>query len=741
MLQNELANILLYVPFNQEYPATAQIQETLTLEEFYATGGCYYNPEFDKEIQNINTLTDEQLADLEYPLSRETVINMLEEQRDAEKSLVSWIKSSGTGVYCIAGDAGTGKSTFLHHLEYEHPEFEWEFIDIQRSVETIKIMDQEFSFNRFSTLRDKVLSSIIYQMVDSLFVKNTDHIYDYKKTKRNIREWLSFFQKYCSKYHPNSKIRELYEELNNIHELSRLKYCTQCAKVFRDYYASLCNSGRQKIVFKSVVEQYFIFLLYHDLKKKHIIVFDNLERYIGTDEIFNDQIIEFFRQLRLIRDNYSRQADRNNEQTTNFAKHFQFIVAMRKTSVRMFTPQQNADFIAHKIDLSDWFAIDKIIEKKIRWYERHVELLEDKYDPILFSHLQYILADQGRTGNVLRGLRLKLNLLFNNDKRLIVDFLISTLKTSNNNNYLRIANTYNERTDISESLRKFAYRSIIWRIVFNKLRTSEWLQHILSFGDKELITAELDYARKILTILSNYALERPQAYISLYELLSTLYPQIHNIKKWFWDKNTATERSKLAKVLYSMNYYDRRENNWFQFIDIQCNSQAINEKHLSDALVFEESVFQPNVAKEMRIQITTSGKAYLGYVVQTFEFISCIYNELPPLLCAVPTPHELRQCDVESLECVKIAECVAEQSAVLQQNVMEDIRNGFTVRYQKERGSAHALSYAERVKNSHRGYLNNFCEFFDVYVVIDDPELREKKKAAIDKLMSIGDKY
>ena len=111
MLQNELANILLYVPFNQEYPVPAQIQDTLTLEEFYATGGCYYNPEFDKEIQNINTLTDEQLADLEYPLNRETVINMLEEQRDAEKSLVSWIKSSGTGVYCIAGDAEIGRAS------------------------------------------------------------------------------------------------------------------------------------------------------------------------------------------------------------------------------------------------------------------------------------------------------------------------------------------------------------------------------------------------------------------------------------------------------------------------------------------------------------------------------------------------------------------------------------------------------------------------------------------------------
>ena len=197
----------------------------------------------------------------------------------------------------------------------------------------------------------------------------------------------------------------------------------------------------------------------------------------------------------------------------------------------------------------------------------------------------------------------------------------------------------------------------------------------------------------------------------------------------------------MSKVLYSMNYYDRRENNWFQFIDIQCNSQAINEKHLSDAQAFEESVFQPSVAKDMRIQITTSGKAYLGYVVQTFEFISCIYNKLPPLLCVVPTLQDLQKHDIDSLECVRIAKCVAERSAILRQNVMNDIQNGFNIRYQKERGTAHALSYAERIKNSHQGYLNNFCEFFDVCVVVDDTELRKKKEAVIKKLKSISDIY
>ena len=72
---------------------------------------------------------------------------------------------------------------------------------------------------------------------------------------------------------------------------------------------------------------------------------------------------------------------------------------------------------------------------------------------------------------------------------------------------------------------------------------------------------------------------------------------------------------------------------------------------------------------------------------------------------------------------------------------MNDIQNGFNIRYQKERGTAHALSYAERIKNSHQGYLNNFCEFFDVCVVVDDTELRKKKEAVIKKLKSISDIY
>lgn len=741
MLRNKLANLLLYVPFNQEYSAPEKVQEALTINEFYKDDGCYYDPEFDSEIQSLNSLTDEAISDLDYPISREQMISVLEKQRDEEISLVSWIKNNGTGVYCVAGDAGTGKSTFLHHLEYKFKEYSWEFLDLQKSVYDIKIMEFNVEFKQFSTLRNKLLSSIINQMIEFLFVRGKDNSeYDYANTKKRIEELLSYYNANCTKLHPNSKVRRLYDQISGVRSITKSSYCTRCAEIFKNYYAPLCNKAKGEESFKVVIEQYFIFLQCRDANKKHIIVFDNLERYIGTDEIFNDQIIHFLAQLRAIRDKYSREYDVRDKSPTKFAKHFQFIVAMRKTSVRMFTPQQNSDFIAHKIDISEWFSIDQIIDRKIKWYNKHAELIEDYNDPYLFHHLHYILSDQGRTGSVLRGLRLKLNLLFNNDKRLIMDFLISALCSSNNRNYLAKAEMNINNPKISDSLKKFAYRSIIWRIVFNKLRDGDWLQHILSFGDNTQITAELDYARKILTILSNYSLERPQSYMSFYELVGSLYPNIHNVRKWFWEDRCKTERSKIARALYAMNYYDRRENNWFQFVDIQCNSQSVNRKHISDIKTFEDYLFQPSVVREMKIQITTSGKAYLGYVVHTFEFVSCIYDELPPLLYVVPTQAEIETHDVEELECIKVATRVSEHSRNLIKNDIFDINNGYDIRYRKNQ-QAKALSYAERIRYAHQGYLSNFSEFFDMSIADECEELRKKKQIVLSRLKRVSDMY
>ena len=122
------------------------------------------------------------------------MISVLEKQRDEEISLVSWIKNNGTGVYCVAGDAGTGKSTFLHHLEYKFKEYSWEFLDLQKSVYDIKIMEFNVEFKQFSTLRNKLLSSIINQMIE--LIRNTIMLIQRKELRNCFLIIMQIVQNY-----------------------------------------------------------------------------------------------------------------------------------------------------------------------------------------------------------------------------------------------------------------------------------------------------------------------------------------------------------------------------------------------------------------------------------------------------------------------------------------------------------------------------------------------------------------
>lgn len=58
MLSSELANILLYVPFNREYLVPARVSDCLDMNEFFSQ--CYYAPDFDKVIESIENMQNEE---------------------------------------------------------------------------------------------------------------------------------------------------------------------------------------------------------------------------------------------------------------------------------------------------------------------------------------------------------------------------------------------------------------------------------------------------------------------------------------------------------------------------------------------------------------------------------------------------------------------------------------------------------------------------------------------------------
>ncbi|MBE7065562.1 MAG: hypothetical protein E7384_07125 [Ruminococcaceae bacterium] len=408
-------------------------------------------------------------------------------------------------------------------------------------------------------------------------------------------------------------------------------------------------------------------------------------------------------ELRKIHDHFHRHYIQPNNNQSVFAKHFQFIIAMRHTTTRMFTPQQNADFVGHSLNLSDWFSLDKIVEIREKW------LIDNNFFDNEDKRLVTILSDKGISGPILRGLRLKLNLLFNNNKRLILDFLLSTLCDVGNADIIEYAEGYLTNENLPYNMQKYAYRSIIWRLVLDKLLDDELFKNFHSQFDGFEKYSALDYMRKILIILSNYALEHEYGYVSLTDLLKKLYPDKDNVSNWLCSTGCINERQKICHLLYFMNYYCRRDNNWFQFIDIQCNTEILNAIHIDSPSIFVELLEKGFSTNDFKIQITTSGKAYLGYVVQTFEFISSVYKNNPPLLSVIPTEEEVMLCNrIENMDCYRIIKGVVEKSITICKEINESFKTNHEISYYKDLDKK-PVSYANAIAESHTGYIDNFC--------------------------------
>lgn len=162
-------NKILYVPFNQDYNVDRSIQHKLTEKEFFEQ--CFYMPDFDEEINELLDKTDNEIKAFEIDLTKDELIEKYRKNKHEKEAFFNWISNDQDEVYCIRGDAGTGKTTFLHYLEYTYrnTNIQWNIIDMNNSVENVKILSNKLHIPRFSNIYYKTISVFIKKMIDSLF--------------------------------------------------------------------------------------------------------------------------------------------------------------------------------------------------------------------------------------------------------------------------------------------------------------------------------------------------------------------------------------------------------------------------------------------------------------------------------------------------------------------------------------------------------------------------------------------
>ena len=743
--QYELMSQILYVPFNNEFPVRHVIREKLTQDEFFRK--CFVKPSFDEEIQEKESQlkkletksfkseiddADDKTIHLEIELREE-----LEKYRTFKKShgdFINWLENSGDSIYCILGNAGTGKTTYLHYLQFRmdhNPSrrVKWEILDLQKAVDSISFIQEKIKIPNFGSVHYKVISLLLLHIGSQLFPLTNAKVV----VKDIVENLIPIFSNYRVDHDdiPSEPVEVFFDDNHffkrRAHAITRntlIAYSKKTADYIRKMLRNEeCDTAE---IISNLWDVLRTLLRCKYPGYKFIIAYDNIEKFIGNDEISNTQVDDFIEILRRINDKDIQNNIHANEQ-------FQTIIFMRNQTNRMAQhPCHRQGFNGHTIDITGWFPFEKITWKKINWYTENNISVYNK------ERLNHILNDKLGTPNRLRSLHAKLNMLLNSDKRVIMNILSNVLSDINESELKIFDSFWNEEYDgLPADLSKYAARTIIMRLVLNVLRADGFFKHIHvadeSLKNKEVVYHRLGYAREILTILNNYELQGVQRDMKFDDFIREFRKESGaDPIQYYFDENQTDLRATVSKILFYMNYYDSRRNNWLHFIDIEYSNselcktiEIIDESHLQEFIDKEHS--------NIEIRITSAGTAYLMYVVHSFEYFSCrvIDYDTKPLVCLIPTPAELETTNsVESLACVRTIRKVMRDAKKCIER-MAKRKASKSILY-KRYSSAEGIMHKQRIINGHEGYINNFTNC--VKYVYSKYQLNDTQKMRYDEL-------
>lgn len=738
---DELIQKILAVPFDSNHNLSKELLEQLKRDFFTE---CFVQPSHDV-TENIHSLDEPVRTAFEIDLPMKEILDMADTIRDDELAFFNWLNDQTNNVYYVRGDAGTGKTTYLHWLKYRaeqvKPEdgWKWEIIDLAEAVEDIAILDSTIHIPHFNLLYYKVISAIIKSVNEKFYPEKIEQKpINHEKTATYFRGVHAAFENEFDCFYPDRRIREFFNNLplktENEEEKTNKQICEDCGHYVAQNFKDILNNYNMQETLRFFLQLYLYILRCFDNQVKFVVAIDNVERIIGSDEIFNGEITEFATALRTMQTAIAK----NNVGLQQFYK---LTVFMRNTSVRMLTPQQITDTRAHTFDMSDWFDVEAIIFNKLCWYEKHGEKLEAT------EEILDILRDNYSENESLRGLYTKLKMIFNNNKRVIVHFIVHVLGKKSNQPYIMIYNQLrlHEFGSLTESLTRFATRSIIYRLMLNEMRQDNFFHTIMtepatqdkpSIQNREINEQDqvkkdygivaVGYARRILTLAYEYELRNhADPYMPLDDILCAIFGMEHRDINLFYSSENSYKREVIAEILFAMNYYDGRKGDWLQFIDIQYYPEGTYKSIRIPKVDMLKEILEQGVEK-IWIKIMPAGVAYLYFIAFSYEYFACKSMnapsrkeiigkyDIPPLLCTIPRKDQIVKSRIIDLECIKTIEVVLIEALRCITKMNRDERQGIDMIPFRRALDKPFIKHTDRIVNSHRGYLDNFVECLSV---------------------------
>lgn len=689
---SRLANEILFTPFDDKSVVIEPISQALTEEEF--CNYCYSHPKFEwgeETYKQEEAGTDEN----DSPTLYEDIKNQMHQQMMAYENFELWLKNfSISKVYTINGNAGTGKSTFINHEKYYDKKTNWVILDIQDACSYVEwISDVRTDIQGFEHANSKVYGSIVVKLRDIIFRgSKKDDDFSVEEAYGKLKKLVENFDIRFANLLPPGK--QFINDIKNVLDSSKnieVKVI-EAAEVLRKYANGEVGENGFGIIEGLNLLLLTLRCMSDEDDKPYVIVFDNFERFIAKDELFNKDVDR----IRLLLTSYIKNINTSGMCHRN---HFKFAMAVRDSTARMCSVRLHAsDSEPSNLDLSDWYDASDIIIRKKNWYIK-------RGIPMKNSDLvEQITRDCRKCrDNTITGLKLLIEPLFNGNKRLIIDFIGSMLELPGNAASIE---KYQELWKEDTPKSRFAARSIIRGMLLYSLESlpDKLFEHLHTYSAQSDKNGIGD-ARKILTILYNNEYSGNKNEMPLTTVLSILFGDSDARKAWETLAGTGKRRM-LSEMLFYMNSYNRRENDWIQFIDLQF-------RDCPDSVTAEDSLQLEQILdaymERCMIHLMPAGRVYLEYIVVSFEFFLLRYVKgYTPLFALLPSPKDIQACNsIKELPCYY----AIERGISYALGCIKVLRAGEDTIKLRTGRFKDGIYHSNRIINHHREYIRAFASY------------------------------
>ena len=295
---SKVANLLLCTPFDCKSVVDNEIYNKLSINVFVKK--CFSHPQFEREIEwkkeEENTDSNEYITNID-----EIKYNIYQQKREYE-NFDMWLNNFyNFKVYLLSGHAGTGKTTYINYLKYTaSEELKWIVLDFANAKNAITWFGDEkivINSEKFVSAYKKAFSSILLIIRDIMFCHfNKNEQFSIEKIYDKLYCFDKIFQDKFALNYPSGQsfFIGLHDILYKENAKNKIEVVIEIANYCKKYFKDIENIANSDEIIQNSLDVLLLLLrCAHSERKGFIITFDNIERFISKEEIYNQDVVNF----------------------------------------------------------------------------------------------------------------------------------------------------------------------------------------------------------------------------------------------------------------------------------------------------------------------------------------------------------------------------------------------------------------------------------------------------------------